>query len=181
VDFVPFYRLHRRTYAVYWDLFTQQDWDKRAQTIAAEREKQKKLELATVAYAQPGEMQPERDFNQQGEDSEPDRVMGRSARRGRNWFSFDLPIDPTHPMSVVVTYYNDEWQKRTFDILVDGQKVGNQEIERRGTPRFFDVEYSIPAELVKDKSKVTVRFQSTNGNEIAAVFGIRMIRADSER
>jgi len=26
VDFVPFYRLHRRTYAVYWDLFTESEW-----------------------------------------------------------------------------------------------------------------------------------------------------------
>jgi hypothetical protein len=34
---------------------------------------------------------------------------------------------------------------------------------------------------VKGKSKVTIRFQATNGNEIAAVFGVRMIRADSDR
>jgi hypothetical protein len=25
VDFVPFYRLHRRTYSIYWDLFTPQE------------------------------------------------------------------------------------------------------------------------------------------------------------
>jgi uncharacterized protein len=29
VDFVPFYRLHRRTYALYWDLFTPQEWAKK--------------------------------------------------------------------------------------------------------------------------------------------------------
>lgn len=181
VDFVPFYRLHRRTYAVYWDLFTPQEWKKRSEAIADEHERQRKLEAATVAYAQPGEMQPERDFNQQGEDSEPDRVMGRSARRGSKWFSFDLPVDPAHPMAVVVTYYSDEWRKRTFDIQVDGEKVGEQVIERGGTPKFFDAEYPIPAAVVKGKSKVTVRFQATQGNEIAAVFGIRMIRADAEK
>ena len=37
------------------------------------------------------------------------------------------------------------------------------------------------AELVKSKEKLTVRFQATEGNVIAAVFGIRMIRADAER
>jgi len=26
VDFVPFYRLHRRTYAIYWDLLTESEW-----------------------------------------------------------------------------------------------------------------------------------------------------------
>ncbi|HEU5072485.1 MAG TPA: beta-L-arabinofuranosidase domain-containing protein [Verrucomicrobiae bacterium] len=181
VDLIPFYRLHERTYAVYWDLFTPPEWEKRAAEIAAERERQHKLELATVAFVQPGEMQSERDFNQQGEESEPDRIMGRAARRGRNWFSFDVPVDPAHPMAVVVTYYSDEWRKRTFDILADGQKIGEQVVAKDGTPRFFDVKYAIPADVVKDKSKVTIRFQSTNGSEIAAVFGVRMIRADSDR
>jgi len=181
VDFVPFYRLHRRTYGVYWDLFTPAEWDKRAAEIAAERQRQRKLEAATVAFVQPGEMQPERDFNYQGEDSSPDRVMGRPGRRGTKWFSFDLPVEPARPMALVVTYYTDEWRKRTFDILVEGQRIGEQTIEKGGPVRFFDVEYAIPAELVKDRQKVTVRFQATNENEIAAVFGIRMIRADAER
>jgi uncharacterized protein len=182
VEFEPFYRLHRRTYAAYWDLFTEEDWAKKATELAAENRKQHQLELATVAYAQPGEMQPERDFNQQGEDSEPDRVMGRAARRGTKWFSFDLPVDASHPMGLVVSYYSDEWRKRTFEVLLDGQKVGEQTVEKDGsTPHFFDVEYKVPPELVKDKQKVTVRFQATDGNEIAAVFGLRMIRADAER
>jgi hypothetical protein len=181
VNFVPFYRLHRRTYAIYWDLFTPADWDKKAAELAAEREHQRKLELATVAFAQPGEMQPERDFNMQGEDTSTDRVMGRPSRRGAKWFSFDLPVDPARPMALVVSYYSDEWRKRTFDVLVEGQKVGEQTIEKGGPVHFFDVEYAVPAPLVQGKQKVTVRFQSTNGNEIAAVFGIRMIRADAER
>jgi len=46
------------------------------------------------------------------------------------------------------------------------------------TGKFYDVDYKIPAELVKDKQKVTVRFQSTGGNETATVFGIRIVRAD---
>jgi hypothetical protein len=167
---------------VYWDMFTQPQWDERAQQITAERERQKKLEDATVAYAQPGEMQPERDFNEQGEDTEvSDRVMGRVGRHGTKWFSFDLPVDTTHPMAVVVTYYSDEWRKRTFDILVEGKKIGEQVVEKGGTPHFFDAEYAIPADLVKDKQKVTVRFEATNGNEIATVYGIRTIRADSAR
>ena len=181
VDFVPFYRLHRRTYGVYWDLFTPAEWEKRAAEIAAERERQRKLEAATVAFVQPGEMQPERDFNYQGEDSSPDRVMGRPAVAAQNGSPSIFPWSPPSPMALVVTYYSDEWRKRTFDILVDGQRVGEQTIERGGPVRFFDVEYAVPAELVKDKQKVTVRFQATNGNEIAAVFGIRMIRADAER
>jgi hypothetical protein len=117
----------------------------------------------------------------QGEETSADRVMGRPARRARNWFSFDLPVDATHPMTLVVSYHSDEWRKRTFEILVEGQKVGEQTIEKCGPVHFFDVEYAIPTNLVVGKQKVTVRFQATNSNEIAAVFGLRMIRADAPR
>ena len=51
----------------------------------------------------------------------------------------------------------------------------------RGPMEFFDVEYAIPADLVKDKQRVTVRFEATQGNEVGCVFGLRMIRADAER
>ena len=176
VTFVPFYQLPERTYGIYWDLYTPQEWAKKAGQIAAERERQHQLELATVGFVQPGQMQSERDFNEQGEDSSPDRVMDRPARRGRNWFSFDLPVDASRPNSVVVTYYSDEWRKRTFDILVDGQEVGQQVIEKKGEPHFFDVEYAVPPSVTSGKQKVTIRFQATNGNEIGAVFGIRTIR-----
>lgn len=54
--------------------------------------------------------------------------------------------------------------------------MADQVIEARGPQEFFDVEYPLPAEVLKGKEKVTARFQATGGNEIAAVFGIRMIR-----
>jgi DUF1680 family protein len=181
VDLVPFYRLHRRTYGVYWDLFSPQEWEKKAAEFATEQDRQSKLVRATVAFAQPGEMQPERDFNMQGEQTSPERVMGRPGRRGSQWFTFDLPVETNHPMTLVATYYADEWRKRSFELLADGQRIGEQVIEQRGAPHFFDVEYPIPATMLQGKEKVTIRFQATHGNEIAAVFGLRMIRADAER
>lgn len=187
IRFTPFYRLHKRTYAAYWDCYTPKEWDEKAASIIAEQKKQRMLEEATVGFVQPGMMQAERDSNQQGEDTTPDRVLGRPGRRARKWFSFDLPVDPSHPMTLVVTYSMQEFGNRTFDVLVDGQKVAEQSIPRRGpgsaasAASFFDVETPLPASLVANKKKVTVRFQATQGKETAAVFGIRMIRADAPR
>jgi hypothetical protein len=181
VDFMPFYRLHRRPYAVYWDLFTPEGWQKQAAEYAAQRERERKLEAATVAYAQPGEMQPERDFNFQGEDAEVVRTLNRPGRHGAKWFSFDLPVKADHPMTLIATYYSDERKPRSFELLVDGRKLAEEKIENSVPPRFFEVEYKIPAEVVQGKRKVTVRFQATQGNEIGAVYGLRMIRGDAER
>ena len=181
VEFVPFYRLHRRTYTAYFDLFTPAEYETRAAAIAAERERQRKLEEATVASVQPGEMQPERDFNQQGESTTPARVEGRAGRQGTGWFSYDLPVEASRPMALVVTYHRDSRRPRTFQILVDGQKVADVMLAASSDPRFEDVEYRLPADLVQGKAKVTVRFQSVEGSQIGPVFGVRMIRADAPR
>jgi len=184
VDLVPFYRLHRRIYAAYWDIFNEAEWEEQRAMYAAEEERLRKLQAATVAYVQPGEMQPERDFNfQGGPDVQVRRILDRPARAARTWFSFDVPVESGRPMALLVTYYSDDRRSSpaTFEILVDGQRVATQTIQRTEPPRFFDVEYPLPEHLVRGKQKVTVRFQAVEGSQIAAVFGLRMVRADMPR
>lgn len=176
VDLVPFYRLHQRVYAVYWDLLTPAEWERKSAEIAAERERQRQVELATVGFVQPGEMQAERDAGMRGEDTTPDRLQGRPGRRGTKWFSFEIAADPDRSQKLVVTYNRDEWQERTFRVLVDGTVVGDQKLERRGPVEFFEAEYSVPTEVVAGKRRVTVRFEAREGREIGCVYGIRMVR-----
>jgi hypothetical protein len=184
VSLIPFYRLHRRTYEIYFDIYDSAGWKKKLAEVAAAKDRQHKLEAATISFVQPGDTQKEKEFNQQGEESTLDRSAGRAGRRGKKWFSFDLPVDSDHPLAVVATYFSEERGKRTFEILADGQNIGEQTIERSpvgsATGSFFDVEYKIPDELVKGKKKVTVRFQATGNNEVAAVYGLRLIRADAQ-
>ena len=183
VEFRPFYQMARRRYAIYWDVFTPPEWKKKSDAYAAEEAKQQKLEAATVAFAQPGQMQTERDFGEQGEDSSPVQLMGRYGRQSTKWFSFELPVDPSHPMTLVVTYSNDARGRRgDFEVLADGTKIGEQTVERRSPEidvRFFDVEYKLPAELVKGKQKITIRFQAKEGAAVPGVFGIQTVRADA--
>jgi uncharacterized protein len=184
MEFVPFYKLHRRMYSLYWDLYTNEAWKKKLADVEAEQTRQKKLEAATIAFAQPGDEE-EKVFNQQGEETNGDRSLGRLGRRAKKWFSYDLPVDSSKPITLVVTYKTDERGKRDVEILVDGQRIGEQSIERSppgsAVGRFFDVEYKLSPDLIKDKKKVTVRFQAVGGNETATVFGVRTIRGDADR
>jgi hypothetical protein len=88
-------------------------------------------------------------------------------------------------MTLLVTYHPEERSKRSFEILVDGKRIGEQIIERwapgSAAGQYFDVEYKIPAALLTGKQKVTVRFQATGGLEVGAVYGVRVVRADAER
>ena len=103
------------------------EWDTRPEEIAAERERQRQLEAATVAYVQPGTMQPERGFNQQGEETSVAR-RGPRGRRAAKWFSFDVPVDPSQPMTLVVTYHSDNRRPR------DLRRPGRRRARRRGAP-----------------------------------------------
>ena len=89
-------------------------------------------------------------------------------------------VEPAKPNALVVTFYTDERAKRSMDIFVDGQRVGERTAERTtpGGPigRFFNVEYRIPPEVLKDKTRVTVKFQATGENETPTVFAVRTTR-----
>jgi uncharacterized protein len=177
VELVPFYRLHRRVYMGYFDIYSPADWTKKSAEVAAERERQRQIEGATIAYLDPGDTQKEREFNQQGENTTIARVNQRAGRIGRGWFSYDVPVESAHQNVLVVTYHSDSRRPRTFDILVDGQPFAQERFEPASDNRFFDREYEIPLSAIpQGKPKVTVRFQATGGNDIAAVFGLRMVR-----
>ena len=184
VEFVPFYRLHRRTYATYWDLFTPGEWEAKKAEYAAEAERLRRLEAATVAYLEPGEVVFERRFNYQaGEGVVPQHILGRPGRRGTSWFSYDVPVDSAHPTVLLATYYSGDRRgtPAEFEIDVDGRRVADQALRLSDPHRFFDVEYRIPRELIGGKASVTVRFQAKAGSQIATVFALRTIRGDAPR
>jgi hypothetical protein len=177
VEFVPFYRLHRRTYGAYWDLLTPDAYEKRVAERSAEEERERRLEAATVVFLEPGNPGAEKPFNPQGEETSVARAVDRrQGRTGKRWFSYDLPIEPGRPMALVATYHSDQRRARTFAVLVEGRRVGEQTLEQSSIARFFDVEYPLPDDILRGKNKVTVRFQAAEGNEIGPVFGLRIIR-----
>ena len=83
-----------------------------------------------------------------------------------------------------VTYGGDGRRKSSFDIFVDGQKIGDHAEPPRSPDQedqLANVDYVIPSDLTAGKKKVTVRFVATNGNEIRGVFGIRTVRGEQPR
>jgi DUF1680 family protein len=182
ITFKPFYEVSERRYAIYWDVFTPSEWKVKEAAYRAEQEKEKQLQAATVSFAQPGQMQSERDFNEQGEETRPLQEEGRYGRAAKKWFSFDMPVEAGHPQKLLVTFSNDSYRPATVEVLVDGQKVGEQNIEHKSPEQplqFKDVAYDLPVDLVKDKKKITVRFQGQGESGVPGIFGIRIVRGDT--
>ena len=76
----------------------------------------------------------------------------------------------------MLTYIGDD-RGRKFDILVDGTKIETVDWNGGKTGKFFDIEYPIPAELVKGKTKITIRVEANAGKTAGRIFGCRILKA----
>src|SRR5688572_2505989 len=176
VEFSPFFSMHRRNYAAYWDVYTTAELKTRAAELTAERSRQKALDAATVVMADPGDREAEKKFRQQGVETSVIRTDGRSGRRAIQWFSYDLPIDGSAALALMATYNSDQRRPRSFDVLVNGTRLASETQPQSSLSRFYEKEYALPADLVRDRNTITVRFEATNGLEVTPVFGVRLVK-----
>lgn len=174
----PFYRMHHKRYAVYWDLLNEPQWVEREANYKKELERVRKLEALTIDFVQPGDTKLESEHNLQGTLQDTGENGGRKWRHAREggWMSFDLKVPPDAPVSLVCSYWGSETGPRTFDILVDGTKVATQSLQNDKPGEFFDVTYAIPASVTRGKNKITIRFQGQPGNMAGGFYGVRIIR-----
>jgi DUF1680 family protein len=177
IELKPFYSIYNRRYSVYWDLFNEEGWNIRQAEYKTKLERTKKIKEATIDFVQPGEMQPERNHNFKGENTNPGGFKERANRESRSgWFSYDMKIKPDIPVALIVEYWGGFPGAKTFDILIDDKVVATDNISGKKEGEFINVQYDIPEEISYGKSKVTVKFQAHPHNTAGPVFGVRTIK-----
>ncbi len=179
VMLAPFYKTFDQHYSVYWDYFSNSEWLARQAAYEAEKKKQKELDDRTIDIMRLGEMQPERDHNlKASEQSYTENAFGRGGREVRNggYFSFEMKVLPDVESVLLLSYLGDD-KGRAFDILIDGTKIATQELKGAETGKFFDVEYPIPAGLLKGKNKIEVKIQAHPKRTAGRVFSPRILKS----
>lgn len=178
VTLIPFYQMHDRSTSVYWDVFTEEEWRKAEISYTSAIEKERDLQLRTVDFFQPGEMQPERDHDFKGEHVGYGVLSNRKYRD--TWpnghFSFTLNVLPDDSNYLVVMYTNEIETMRSFDIVVNGVVLTNSQIELEEMNKFVLVKYEIPYHATMDKDIVTVEFRAHEGQKVPKVFGVRVVK-----
>lgn len=178
VKLIPFYKTYEQYYNVYWDYFTPEAWASRQAEYEAEKKRIHDIESRTIDHIRIGEMQPERDHNlKASERSYVSQALGRPGREVRlgGYFEFDMKVDSSVSNVLLCSYIGDD-RNRGFDFLVDGVRIATQELTGGTAGRFFDAEYPIPAELIRNKSTVVIRVQAHPGKTAGRVFGCRTLR-----
>jgi len=178
VTLSPFYRLHHQRYSVYWQILSPSEWQQREADRAAAEQIRKAYEARLVDEFHPGEQQSETDHQLKGESTRSGDFGERKWRDAHQggWFSFSMKVTPGQPLSLGCTYWGSDAGGRDFDILVDGQKLATQTLDRNRPDEFFDVEHPIPAKWTEGKHHVTIRFQAHPGKMAGGLFGARILR-----
>jgi DUF1680 family protein len=170
VTFVPLNRVMREQYGVYW-VITKEGSPRHREILVAE-EAHKAREARIVDRVTPVDAANEAAHNLQGKDTMSGAFAGRSWRHATSggWWSWDLKVLPDAAMTLACTYWGDDVPPRTFDVLVEGQVIATQSLNRSKPGEFFEVEYPLPPDLTRGKDRVTVRFNPHEGNIAGGVF-----------
>ena len=109
-----------------------------------------------------------------GQNTQTGPHLGRRWRHAANggFFGYTLAVSPDQPTTLRCTYWGSDSGPRTFDILVDERKIATQTLDRDKPDEFFDVQYKLPVDLTRGKSKVTVKFQAHPGKTAGGLFGV---------
>lgn len=178
VKLQPFYVLDDEYYSVYFDVFTPQAWKEQQKVYEEKKKKEYEIEKSTVDILRVGEMQPERDHNFTGEKTETGESHTRKYRVANDggYFSFDMKVTPGFSYILIGTYWGMDNRGRVFDILVDGEKIVTEDINKYKESRFYDIEYRIPSKLTNGKQSIKVTFQAKPRSSAGPVYGVRLVK-----
>ena len=176
----PFFEIHDSRYMIYWLALTEKTHKDYLERLAREEQERQALEARTVDKVQPGEQQPETDHKMETDQSNrgnTNDVFFRDARNG-HYFSYLMQTGGETELTLRLTFWGqDEWRTCEFDIMVDDQlmcSVNNTHKWR--TSQFKTEDYPIPADLVKGKTQVRIKFVAKQGKQVGEIYGVRLIR-----
>ncbi|MBR3455284.1 MAG: glycoside hydrolase family 127 protein [Bacteroidaceae bacterium] len=176
----PFFEIHDSRYMMYWLALSEQSYKNYTNQLAKAEEERQKLEAMTVDKVQPGEQQPETDHKMETDRSNTGNtndVFWRDARDG-HYFSYLMQTEGRTDLSLRLQFWGvGEWKTHEFDIFIDDQLFTS--INNTGKYRISEFKYEtypIPAELLKGKKQVRVKFVAKPGKQIGEIYGVRLVK-----
>lgn len=176
MELEPFFGIHDSRYMFYWLTMTQEQWTARQDEIKKKEAEQLHLDAITVDAVNFGEQQPEVDHQLKSANSERGLYQGQSYRHAENgWFSVVLDTKSKTNLTLRCRYWGNETGNRTFDIFVDGHLLATcNNTTLSGKSEFVEKEYTLPADLLKDKERITIIFKAHEGHYAGGVYHIRL-------
>ncbi len=179
----PFYQIHDARYMMYWMALTSSQYLSYLDSMANVEREKRALHKRTVDSVATGTQQPEVEHAMQSSHSNSGTYLDelwRDARDG-GYFSYSLATNGETDLELMVRYWGQEWGGRNFEIYIDDEKLlAENNTGRWYHSKFQEIEYAIPTQMLKGKDHIRVKFQALPGNTAGAIYGLRLVRKQSE-
>ena len=176
----PFFEIHDSRYMIYWLALSEDSYKSYLDDLAKQEQERQALEARTVDKVQPGEQQPETDHKMETDRSQVgtnNDVFFRDARDG-HYFSYLMQTGGQTDLSLRLKYWGvGEWKTHEFDIFIDDVLV--KEVNNTGKYRISEFKYEtypVPADLLKGKQQVRVKFVAKPQKQIGEIYEVRLIK-----
>jgi DUF1680 family protein len=180
VTLAPFYQAYDEHYVTYWDRFTPEQWTAKQEEYKKELAAKNALEARTVDFVQAGEEQNERDHNFQGDQTDTREFNDRTWRvtNTNGWFSWDFKVKPDRPQDLQVELGGYR-RGNALVLSVDDTKLPAEPSESSPSQEGPRVTlYKLSAELLKNRQKITVKFQAPNDTRGSSVASARVVEPE---
>lgn len=177
ITLVAFHALTPQRFSLYWDIYTQEQWQERQESDRKNAERLKTLAARTIDSAGIGDAQAEKAHNLQGKNTTAGTFSNRPYRAAGNggWFSFDLKVPADRPVKLLCTYWGSDAGPREFEVLVNGTVIAREHLKSNRPGEFFDVEYDLPPAALTGNSRITVKFQANPAQIAGGVYDVRVV------
>ena len=176
----PFFEIHDSRYMMYWLALSESNYQGYLDGLAKAEKERQALEARTVDKVQPGEQQPETDHKMETDRSytgNSNDVFYRDASDG-HFFSYLMQTNGQTDLSLRLKYWGvGEWKSHEFDIFVDDVLI--MSVNNTGKYRISEFKYEtypIPADLLKGKSQVRVKFVAKPRKQIGEIYEVRLVK-----
>ena len=178
-ELMPFFELHDARYMMYWLALSEDSYKDYLANLTKQEQERQALEARTTDKVQPGEQQPESDHFMETDQStvgNTNDVFFRDARDG-HYFSYLMQTGGKTDLSLRLKYWGvGDWKNPEFDIFVDDTLVTTVNlVGKYRTSQFKFEEYPIPAQLLKGKKQVRIKFVAKPHKQVGEIYEVRLI------
>ncbi len=177
LELIPFFRVHRTRYMLYWPSGTESE-------LLALRDSQAEAESAALALAaatidsvNPGEQQPEAEHDLAGKGMQAGVNFNRHWRHAADWFGYRLSDPDREARWLRITYWGADAGRR-FSIVLDGETLAEVTLTGEHGAVFHEVDYPVP-ETVREAGDgdYDLRFEAAEGSIAGGIYGVRLLRS----
>ena len=172
IAFRPFHLTHNQRYSLYLKMFEPSEYALRSRVVSDE------IDTSNIDSENAHNLSGKKHYSSTKRDKRNFWENNRPCRMSEpgGWFSYSLKLNPaaTEPQYLTVTYWGGSDISSVFDIYVDDKLLKTEDMHDRAPLTFLDENYEFPAEWVKGKDSVVIRFQAHTENNIAGpVFALK--------